>query len=267
MTSPDEATGTGARFIKLLQALAEGNAEFSLKDLAARLRLPPSTVHRLLKSMVASNLVEGGGAQGYRIGRELFRIASLVMDKVDVPEIARPLLQELWAEYQSTCSLALYIPATRTAMIVVSIPAAQGVRVGSQRFTHRDLVWGSVGRSILAFLSPEDIEAVITAAEPGPLSNLPPPPLARLRQDLERIRRQGYAIHEDRSYPDVGGVAAPFFDHTGKVLGCIAVLMPGDRLEATDKKALAERVSGQAHRLSSLLDFTGQPIPPPGRRS
>ena len=267
MALSEETLGTGARFTKLLQALAEGDTEFSLKDLAARLGLPTSTVHRLLQLLVSSGMVERGEGQGYRLGPELFRIASLIWQKFDVPKIARPLLQELWTEYQETCSFCLYMPSTHTGMVVEAIPSPQPVRFVSETFVHRGLVWGSLARSILAFLPDEDFEAVMATAAPGPISHRSPPSREQMKADVELIRQRGYAIQDDRAYPDVGGIAAPVFDRTAKVVGSIGVLMPGARLEGIDKAAFGARIAQQAARLSSLLGFNGEAAPVPRRRA
>jgi DNA-binding IclR family transcriptional regulator len=90
MPTAQETQGSGPRLLRLLQAIASGEREFALKDAAARVRLPPSTVHRLLAFLVKADMVERTGRRQYRIGSELFRVAALVGQKLDTQQAARP---------------------------------------------------------------------------------------------------------------------------------------------------------------------------------
>ena len=54
--------GAGARVVRLLQCVAEAGDEFTVTSLAKRLSLAPSTVHRLLQSLVSTEMIERAGA-------------------------------------------------------------------------------------------------------------------------------------------------------------------------------------------------------------
>ena len=255
----DEATlGTGARLLKLLQCVVEAEREFTLKDIAARLGLPPSTTHRLLQLFVRNDIIERLDPQGYRLGRELFRLGALIVEKFDVQRIARPFLEELRAEWEETASLCLYMPATRTSMVVETVRTAHPLQYVIEPLSHLPLAWGSLGRAILAHLPPADIDKVITELRPGPISGKPPPTRTRLKEELQRVKRQGFAVYEDRTAPDIAGIAAPVFGHDGKILGSVGVTMPGPRFELIAKDRLAGSVAHQAREISAALGFSAQ---------
>src|SRR4051794_10018363 len=117
----DETEHAGGRVLKLLQCVAEGEREFALKELVARTGLAPSTTHRLLGFLVQADMVERAGPKAYRLGPEIFRIASLILQKFELHKLARPLLHELWTQWQETCSFCLYKPSTRSAIVVETI--------------------------------------------------------------------------------------------------------------------------------------------------
>jgi len=220
--------GAGARAARLLKCVAEMGEEFTVTALAQRLELAPSTVHRLLQSMVGTGMIERSGTDSYRPGRELFRMASLLVQRFDLRAIARPVLRGLWTDWQETCSLCLYEPASRTGKIIDTIASAHPLRYVIEPASTVSLGWGSLGRSITAFLPDEDLDFVLAHAKRGPLSGRKAPPRAELLLELRRIRRRGYARYEDRPL-DIAGIAAPVFAADGSVTGSLGVTMPATR--------------------------------------
>jgi DNA-binding IclR family transcriptional regulator len=252
----DETEHAGGRVLKLLQCVAEGEREFALKDLVARTGLAPSTTHRLLGFLVQADMVERAGPKAYRLGPEIFRIASLILQKFDLHKLARPLLHELWTQWQETCSFCLYKPSTRSAVVVETIRTPHPLQFVVEPHTEISLAWGSMGRSILAHLPNEDVDAVLALDRRGPISGKRLPTRRNMRQDLERIRQRGYAVYEDKEL-DIAGVTAPVFGPGGSVVGCIGVTMPASRFRKPDESELCQAVVNKARRLSAASGFGG----------
>src|SRR5690606_26811891 len=95
------------------------------------------------------------------------------------------------------------------------------------------LAWGASGRCILAFLSSEEINAVISASEPSP-SDGRPLDEQELRESLAEIRRKGYALTESQRAAGVYGLAMPIFDASSKVCGSVAISIPDFRFSTHD---------------------------------
>jgi DNA-binding IclR family transcriptional regulator len=251
-TSTQQTQGSGPRLLRLLQAIAAGEREFALKDAAARTRLPPSTVHRLLAFLVKADMVERAGPRLYRIGAELFRVAALIEQKFDVQRIARPYLQELWTQWQETCSFCLYMPATRSASVVETLRSPHPLQFVIEPHSEVSLAWGSMGCSILAFLPKNDVEAVLSRDRRGPLSGKQLPSRKTFRQELEAIRKRGIAVYEDRSL-NIAGVTAPVFGTGGNVIGSIGVTMPASRFRESARAEMCDSVLLRAQRLSEAV--------------
>jgi DNA-binding IclR family transcriptional regulator len=254
-THGEDARGSGARTIVLLRCIAEGEPEFTLSSISQKLRLAPSTVHRLLRALTTMGLVERTPAQTYRIGAEFFRIAALVAGKFEIGRLARPYLQELWKLSQETCAFGLYQPANQLVMIAEVIHTSFPLRYVIERLTTLSLTWGSLGRSILAHLPDSEFDAAYATASTGPLSGRPLPPRQELRVALAEIRKRGYAVYEDRAHVDVAGVAAPVFNAGGEVVGALGVMMPLSRFEKCPLAKLSAAVVSHARLMSTSLGF------------
>jgi DNA-binding IclR family transcriptional regulator len=252
MTADAESRGAGARTLELLRCVAMGEREFALKDLAERAGLAPSTVHRLLEFWVRRDLIERAGPKAYRLGPELFRLASLIVQKFELHRIARPFLEGLWTAWQETASFCLYEPSLHTATVAESIASPHPLQFVLAPYSEISLAWGSLGRSILAQLPAQEIKAVLAHDPRSPLSGRPPPPQRALREELRLIRERGYALYEDDAM-NIAGVSAPVFTAGGAVVGCIGVTMPASRFHEPVREKLPGAVRQSARSLSSAL--------------
>lgn len=257
MTRISSGGGVGARVVRVLQCVAEMDEEFAVTALARRLGLAASTVHRLLQSLVSTGMIERAGKDSYRPGRELFRMASLLVQRFDLRAIARPVLRELWADWQETCCLCLYESVGRTARVIDVIASVHPLQYVIEPGSSLSLAWGSLGRTILACLPDEDLRIVLARSEHGPLSGMKAPPRAALLAELRRIRLQRYARYEDRALLNIAGIAAPLFTGDGAVLGSIGVTMPAARFRSCDSRGLIQAVVAAAAGINSALGSAG----------
>ena len=246
--------GAGPRMLELLRCIATGEREFALKELADTAGLPASTAHRLLDYWVQWDLLERGGPKAYRMGPELFRLASLVTQKFAVNRAARPWLERLWKQWQETVSFCLLSPSSRTMTVAESIPSPHPLKYDLVVHSVIPLAWGSLGRAILAQLPPADIEAVLAHDDRGPLSGKPLPPRAELHRELSRIRSRGFALYYD-PVVNVAGVSAPVLQANVGVIGSIGVVMPASRFGKSVKERLPGAVVRSARQLSAALGF------------
>jgi DNA-binding transcriptional ArsR family regulator len=104
----DNGTGTVARAVRVLRALADFNGDVGLKELAEHLDLPPSTVHRLLDRLAGEGMVERDEAMPlYRPGLEYYRVAASVYHRMSPRSVALPFLRKAAAENDENAYLGL----------------------------------------------------------------------------------------------------------------------------------------------------------------
>jgi len=249
----DRDRGSGLRTIALLKLVAESGT-FTLSQMAARAALPVSSVHRLLQPLLQSGLVERADGQAYCAGSELLRIASLVVRNTDMGRLARPILQRLWVEWEETVSLCLYKPATQTAVVVETIQTPHPLRFVIEPFAELSLIWGSLGRAILAHLPPAEIASAMERPGLGPLSGQPPATAAEMADVIAHARAKGF-VHYRNATMDAAGVAAPVFQGDGGILGSLGITAPARRLRPELVPRMAEAVIAAAKELSGLLGW------------
>ncbi len=118
------------------------------------------------------------------------------------------------------------------------------------------LVWGATARVMLAYMTEQEVAAALKRHEPSPARQLQPNE-AELRKSLAQIRRDGYGITFAHRTLNTVGIAAPFFDGEGEVVGSLGFLIPEFRWTASPQKSVVKALLNAAALLSRQLGHAG----------
>ena len=248
-------SGSGERLLHMIRLIAAGPETFSLAEISGRAELPMSSVHRLLKTLEKAGFLERGAGQTYRHGRELQRIASLIVSRFDIGRCALAVLETLVRDFHETAALCVYSPPTRKGVIAEAVLTPHPLRFAIEKGAEVALPWGSMGHAILAYLPPAETELIIRMENTGPLTGRPRPTRQILEADFHSIREVGYALYCEENV-DLAGIAAPVFKGD-QVLGSIGVILPSSRYNLHLQGDLSSAVRRAAHELSSQAQIDG----------
>jgi DNA-binding IclR family transcriptional regulator len=253
-----EQIGTVARALSVLRVIAEAKAQVGVKEVSDALALPMSTSHRLLDLLAEAGFVEKEKIRRrYGVGSEFFRLANLVTQKVSIPSLVQPLLNELTAKTGETALYTSYLSAHHTAAYAAKCDSPHSLRFRISLHVEMPLEWGATGLAILAFL-PEDVQGdVFARARPSPVSGRK---LAReaFFKRIATVRRDGFAVTEGEKLPDSIGIAAPLETIPGSVVGSIALTIPKIRFERAKARYYGDLVRRAAAAFSA---------PPPAQKT
>jgi DNA-binding IclR family transcriptional regulator len=250
-SADNRETGTLKRVLMVLGELAE-HPGASAAATAQRLNLPRSTVHRLLSMLRDCGFASQAEDGGFAPGAELYRLAGRVHARVPHAQLALPLLQRLSARFHETSVLALLSPESLRMYFAATAAPQDPMRYNLELHRSESLAWGATGRVLLAHLSPHEVDAVIRAAEASPAGGRPLDAEA-LRAELPRIRADGFDITHGHRTPNAVGVAVPFFDDRGRVVGDFALLIPDFRFERHRREELVQALRECAQEMSARL--------------
>src|SRR5882724_12814824 len=149
-----------ATSVRLHKAFSEEQVEIGISDLAKRLGVAKSTVHRLAVTLVADGMLEQNPDTGkYRLGLSLFRLGSLVRRRMNVSNEARPLLQELRERVNETVHLAVLDGAE--IMYVFNLESTQAIRMRSDVGVRKPAYCTAEGQVLLAYQPTEVLDRVV----------------------------------------------------------------------------------------------------------
>jgi len=237
------------RSVALLDTLAEGGT-LGTNELARRTGLSPSTVSRLLGTLVESELVEFVAGE-YRLGLRLVQLGNAVLARLDVRDVARPHLEALVDAVGETATLS--VPGERDAITVDFVPTdhyVQGVtQLGRPSIGHAT----AAGKVMLAFGG--------RGVPPGPLAAYTERTItdpAELERELDRVRRRGWADAYEEREPELNAIAAPIRDSRGELAAIAALQGPIPRFgRAAARRALPLLLERTA-QISRELGWTEQ---------
>jgi DNA-binding IclR family transcriptional regulator len=109
-----------ARGLDVLSAFRSRDRMLGNQELARRCGLPKSTISRLTYTLTKHGYLEhaddGSGNSGYRLGSAVMALGSAMLARMDMRQVARPLMQELADQSRAMVSLGM---RDRLSMIYV----------------------------------------------------------------------------------------------------------------------------------------------------
>jgi IclR family acetate operon transcriptional repressor len=219
------------RSFAILDALAE-LGPLGTNEIARRLGTGASTVSRQLGTLVAARLVERAPETGrYRLGIRLVELANAVLVRLDVRALARPHLDALVAAVGETATLSVPgRPAAITIDFVATQHHVQGVmQLGRPSIAHAT----AAGKAMLAFTGESPAPPLVaytgrTITDAG-----------ALEEELDLIRRRGWADAYEERERDLNAIAAPVFASDGSLAAILALQGPLPRFgRAPARRAL-----------------------------
>lgn len=244
-----------ARAMDILKAMKKPDADFSIAYLAEKLDLPPSTIHRILKTLCEERfVVRDDRAHSYKLGPALIPLGIVVQHNLNVQHSVTPILKSL---SNSTGEDSFFIMATGNKGLILEKAESDNPlkvidRFGYERFLHN----GANRRAILAFQSDVFIEEYIENVLKSPLeeSDITPEKLTEL---LEVIRRNGVAVSYGEYIKDTVGVACPIYDFNGEVKYSMGIILPTHRMKNEEHlKELKQIVKKHANELSVSMGYS-----------
>jgi IclR family acetate operon transcriptional repressor len=247
------SVGVISKVLRILEALQGSSGGLGLKAICDRTGIHKSTAHRFLKHLERERYLLRTEAGAYLIGPRLSQLSARGNQEATLQAVARPILWELWKSTQETVNLAVL--DQKTALYVDVIESPHEFRLSSRVGTRRSVHVTALGKALVAFLPSETQETILDsiafqAATPRTIGNL-----VQFRQELEKVRRQGYAVDDEEAVQGARCVSAPILNSAGEPIAAVSVSGPVTRVSPNLVNALAGAVTSAAGAISAAMGF------------
>ena len=241
------------RAIDILQCFTPDKPIMSVLDIQERIpSLSRPTLYRLLQTLAARGLVRSSGdPQRFSLDYGVGQLANNWMASIDPIGAGQPIVQHLREQTNETAALFILRRDQRLCVLEMAAPHFLKISRGVGETEH--ISRGASGKAILAFMSSEDIEPILRAIPRGIDRK-------QLLQSLDGIRAEGFAVSRAEVFAGAIAIAAPYFDHSRKVVGSIGVFGPQARLDQTWEKNAIRSVIRAASELSSALGHSANSV-------
>jgi IclR family pca regulon transcriptional regulator len=206
-----------AKGLRILSLFNEQRPTWRVTDIAAAAGLPMPTVYRVVMTLTAEGYLDHLPNGDYRPGVRTLTLGTAALRSLDLVALATPKLQRLGETTGETVNLAvltgdqiLYLVRLRNSDLVTA-----NIQVGSTL----PAVHTSIGKLLLSHLDEADLAARITEAsfpaQHGPNAKVS---LDELRDELAKIREQGWAMQDEELAHGLRSVAGPIAGPDGRVV-------------------------------------------------
>jgi IclR family KDG regulon transcriptional repressor len=242
-----------ANAIRLVKTFSDDDYEIGISNLAKRLLLPKSTVHRLASTLIDAGLLEQNPENGkYHLGLVVFELGSLVRRKMDFSAEAKPYLMSLREKTGETVHLAILDYSS--ILCVNTLESKQTIRMTLDVGRRKPAYCTAEGKVLLAYQTPEVVERMLS----GQLLRRTPNTIVdeqELRQELIAIRSRGYAVDDEESEQGLRSLAAPVRNYTGDVIAATSIAGPSQRLTKKILLSFATDVVTASEAISQRLGY------------
>jgi DNA-binding IclR family transcriptional regulator len=209
---------------RILFSLAGNNArQMGLLEICAEVGIHKSKAYSILETLYAAGLVQKkADRKGYALGPALIGLSRKVLDDLNAPRLAEPVLEGLALKLR--CTATFGVIAGNKVYVVAKHDGGGDIGV-TLRIGHRfPVTYGSHGKAIVAFLPEAERELLLK--EPklyfhDPSGKADPD---RLQEELELCRREGFAMDLGELNPGLSSVAVPVMGPANIPIGYIAMV-------------------------------------------
>lgn len=190
-------------------------------ELSRLLAVQKSTAHSLLQTLLARGFVDQTTDGRYSLGITLMQLGNTCAERLDIRKIARPLMDELASETGEIALLAVLVRGGELIIIEKSEPQRPFLIIPKFDFTiaaHST----AVGKVLLAHAEEAVFEKIYTRG----LQPYTPYTLtdgSALKEELEKIKRQGYAVSCNETIDGISCIAAPIRDNKNNVVAALSI--------------------------------------------
>jgi DNA-binding IclR family transcriptional regulator len=224
--TPWATSTTLERACDVLRLFTPQKPRWTISQLARHLNVPKSGIFRLVKTFERKHFLQSGkDSYEYELGSGIWELTGTVFGKRErLVEKASPYLRDL--NKTTGLLVSLRVLENDQMVIVDRVEGTDPVKVIFPVGTRQPINHGAPGKVLLAHHYPPDSVQFNELILRGKITRLTDRTLTdrrRLQQELNKIRRSGYATSDGEAIRGTIGIAAPVWNSTGRVEAALAL--------------------------------------------
>jgi len=200
-----------ARGLAVIRAFDADHAELTLSEVAARAEVPRAAARRFLATLVALGYVRATDRH-FALTPRVLELGYSYLSSLSLPAIAQPHLERLSHAVDESSSLAVLDGLD--VVYVARVPTRRIMSVSIQLGTRFPAWATSLGRVLLAALPVDEADAVLASSDRRPFTPGTLVDRTALLAELDRVRREGFALVDGELEEGLRSIAAPVRDIT-----------------------------------------------------
>ena len=246
-----------SRLFQIIEFLACSKEWVSLRTMARELHISAASAYRSLNSLKELGYVRQHPQDSkYQLTLKIAWVSAQVLENVQLRQIAHPFLQSLTSLTNETTHLAVLDGPE--FVYIDKVDNTQAMRMRSRVGQRGQLHCTAAGKSMLAFMPENDMQALVQHLQFQPLTDNTITDAAKFTQHLAKVRRLGYAVDDEENEMGIRCIGSPIYDHAGRLAGALSI--SGWTITMTRERIpqLAPQLIQTCQRISNELGFSGE---------
>ena len=232
------------RAISVLECFSIEHPELGVTEIAGMLGMQKSTVYNILTTFNEQGyLIKNPQTQKYSLGYRLLHYGYIINSQMNMRDQMMPFITQIANETHEVCYFAM-LDNLEVLYVEAAYPPGQ-MRSRNILGERAPLYCTGLGKAMMAYLPENELEQVLArpmVAYTGYTHTDP----AIIRQDLEEIRTNGYAVDNMEHEFGIRCVSVPLFGNDNRVIAAVSVSGPSPRFDP-------QTVINDAHRIIEIL--------------
>ena len=223
-------------------------SKLSLKEITDMVAFPKPTVFRLLYTLQSLGYVDQDpDSQTFTLSSKFVSFVDGANRGNDLLSLARPFMEKLRNEFKETVNLARLVDDSPVYINVLE--SSHSFRISDSIGDHASYHSTAIGKSIIAFLPLEKREKLLKNYSFTRFTKKTIMNFSTLGKELERVKKQGFAIDDEEGHDGVICISAPIFNRDNQAYAAISLSMPKVRA----KKQILDKLKKELPKITQIL--------------
>lgn len=240
--------------LAVLEAVAE-HQPVGVSELSRTMDLPKSTTQRMLLTLGDLGWIRAGDEEPTRwsLTAKAMAIGAHHRGDEEIRRVALPIMRALSAETGETVHLS--VPEGRRVVLIQKVEGDSPVRTHTVIGNSAPMHTAASGKAILAAMPEARANALLTGSPLEAMTPQTETDAVAVHRELERVRRQGYAVTVGTRHPEIAAVGAAILDGRGLPVAAVSLSLPTHRFPRRMWPVHGERVARSADECSRKLGW------------
>ena len=248
----DDRIATNLRTLMILEVLGKNNKAMTATEINASLGLPKQTVHRLCATLEKENfLARQGNSKRYLPARRLRDLGAGLLYSSRDHIIRRQILKTVAEQVKETVNFA--VPEDNGMSYVDRVETDWAFRIQLPIGTNVPFHCTASGKCFLSSLNKRERIGILSSLKLEALTEKTHVTIEALMQELNQIKKQGYALDREEFMEGMIAIAVPIKDKEDRFIGALAFHGPTQRISIENAIARKEILLKASQKLREHL--------------
>ena len=235
-----------ARTFDVINYISNFPQGVTFSEIVSHLDAPKASIYRILHTLEGSAWIEKKGDK-YILSYMFIHYGMLTLARRDLAKVAKPHLQNLMEDIGETAHLAVL--SGKQSMLMTVCESTSHIKLSSPVGTLLPLNCTSHGKVLLTWAIDEPLETFLSGVELVGKTSHSITTITGLKEEITRIKQQGYALDDLEYFDDVRCCAAPVFDGKNHCIGAVGVTATRVRFSSN----IIDEVSSKVKKAATLI--------------